>query len=971
MTAAQWERLKELFEAALERPMGERAVFVKHVSEYDLPLQAELERLLAHHELMGSFLEASPEPLAYSITPGVVLAGRFRVTRALGRGGMGEVYEALDQDLGEAVAVKILRPELAQDRASVARLVQEIQLARKVTHPNVCRLFDLNRDTREGLAILFLTMELLPGETLSDRLQEGSLPAEVALPIARQIASGLDAAHAAGVIHRDFKSANVILTPTVRGERAVITDFGLARNATPSPERALITASGWIMGTPAYMAPERMEGGDATPAADLYALGVVLHQMRTGSTHATGSGRLEAGWAEAIRACLERDPIRRPRSGADVIRKIEHRRDHAISRRAAMGIAILALLVALVWTGSRFYDQRRVVAAGSMVMLADFQNATGDSELDAVTEVVRNQLQQSGYFRLWDPAGLPAVLERMARPRDQRMTEEFMREAALREGVRWMVVGSLGPLGGEFVLNLRLEEISSVGPYARRSWSQTVHVAGKNAVHDAIHDAALWLRRRLGEAQPEIASHDRLPKETTSSSWEALASYAAAERFQQNGQSQRAVALLRQAITRDPQFALAQMRLGDILMSLRRQAEGLEAWRAALTESNRRRLTRREELRIQGMYGSDTWDFSAAEAAFAQMEIEYPQDYLASLYLADALGWQGRLEDALAHMLAAERKQPDSLPVHANLARTYLMLQRHPDLDRTISRIRALGSDAVADRFLAMKLFALGNYEGALDYFDREAKAPDAMERSRGYSNRAAILAELGRRPEACAVLDEGMRADDAAGLKENRAGKLIARAYLALRDNDTGSTRRYALDATLADRSPFSLMRAAILLAQASYSKDANKLADEAAMFAPHTRLTAFIQGRIRGEIALAGGDKDRALSAFRAAAVSDPPMRHREYLARVLALQGLTGEAISLLKVFVDKPDSIWQNVDYDFPGFITDSVLAYARIAAREGQLEEARRALAVYMSRRGNSPLSEVRGAKELAQRLYHP
>src|SRR5262245_911625 len=221
--------------------------------------------------------------------PDEVVASRYRIVRFVARGGMGEVYEVLDLELGVRVALKTVRPDPGAGSHPAERFKREIQLARQVTHPNVCRIFDLVRHTRTsgpeaGREVLCLTMELLPGETLLDRLRRGgAMSTAEAQPIVEQLASALAAAHRVGVVHGDFKSANVMLVP---GEgdgdvRAVVTDFGLARASARSTSDD-VTVTRRIVGTPAYMAPEQIEGKPVTAAADIYALGVVLYEMVTG-----------------------------------------------------------------------------------------------------------------------------------------------------------------------------------------------------------------------------------------------------------------------------------------------------------------------------------------------------------------------------------------------------------------------------------------------------------------------------------------------------------------------------------------------------------------------------------------------------------------------------------------------------------------------------------------------------------------
>ncbi|HUO85357.1 MAG TPA: serine/threonine-protein kinase, partial [Thermoanaerobaculia bacterium] len=221
---------------------------------------------------------------------GEIVGERYRIIRFIGRGGMGEVYQTEDLDLDVEVALKTVRPEIAEHEKALERFRREIQLARKVTHPNVCRIFDVGRhlvttDKEEPFEILFLTMELLRGETLAEHLRsEGPIPSGSALPILTQLASGLAAAHAAGIVHRDFKSSNVVLVRPEGGEvRAVITDFGLARGIHPEDTlTSSLSVSSQPVGTPTYMAPEQVAGREVTTATDIYAFGVVMYEMLTG-----------------------------------------------------------------------------------------------------------------------------------------------------------------------------------------------------------------------------------------------------------------------------------------------------------------------------------------------------------------------------------------------------------------------------------------------------------------------------------------------------------------------------------------------------------------------------------------------------------------------------------------------------------------------------------------------------------------
>jgi eukaryotic-like serine/threonine-protein kinase len=207
---------------------------------------------------------------------GAVIGGRYRLLRWLGSGGMGAVYEVEDSALGAIVALKMTEGA-SWDASTVAQLKREIMLARRVTHPNVCRVHDFGlHQLPDGRSTPFLTMELLRGETLASLLhREGRLTPDAALGVVRQLAAALDAAHAVGVVHRDFKTGNVMIV----GERAVVTDFGLAVDTGDSGA----ASSGMLVGSPAYMAPEQVRGAArADERADIYAIGAVAFRALSG-----------------------------------------------------------------------------------------------------------------------------------------------------------------------------------------------------------------------------------------------------------------------------------------------------------------------------------------------------------------------------------------------------------------------------------------------------------------------------------------------------------------------------------------------------------------------------------------------------------------------------------------------------------------------------------------------------------------
>jgi serine/threonine-protein kinase len=278
---------------------------------------------------------AWPAPIEGTLSAGALFGGRYRIARFLASGGMGEVYEAKDELLREAVAVKLLRTDLLHKPGAQERFADEIRLARRVTHVNVCRVFEIGIDGTR----VFYTMELHPGETLAARIRrDGALAADAMRPIAAQILAGVGAAHAADVVHADLKPSNVLVEP--KG-RVVVTDFGLAMPCCAT--LGCRCDMPHLVGTPAYMAPEQVTGGTVLAGTDLFAFGVILYEMVTGAVPWRGSTALElaharlsgprpsvrdacpatdARWDEVIRACLEVRLEDRPKDAAEVARAL-------------------------------------------------------------------------------------------------------------------------------------------------------------------------------------------------------------------------------------------------------------------------------------------------------------------------------------------------------------------------------------------------------------------------------------------------------------------------------------------------------------------------------------------------------------------------------------------------------------------------------------------------------------------------
>jgi class 3 adenylate cyclase/tetratricopeptide (TPR) repeat protein len=316
MTPERWQRIKELFLAALERGPGERAAFIDAACAGDAEARAEVASLVAAHEKEGEFIDAPAAVMAARLaadTEGGFEAGRrvgsYEIVSTLGEGGMGKVYLARDTRLGRNVALKLLPAFFTCDGERVRRFEQEARAASALNHPNILTIHEIGE---EGPA-RFIATEYVEGETLRERLRRGEVPLAEALDIATQVAAALAAAHAAHVVHRDIKPENLI----VRSDGYVkVLDFGLAKLARPAHARAAAdsaefdtlgslvdTSPGVVMGTAAYMSPEQARGYEVDERADVWSLGCVLYEMVAGRQPFTGPTP-----SDVMAAVLQREP---------------------------------------------------------------------------------------------------------------------------------------------------------------------------------------------------------------------------------------------------------------------------------------------------------------------------------------------------------------------------------------------------------------------------------------------------------------------------------------------------------------------------------------------------------------------------------------------------------------------------------------------------------------------------------------
>ncbi len=628
---------------------------------------------------------------------GDLVGGRYRVQRFLGQGAVGEVFAARDLELAADVALKVLKPRDDGDESTLERFRREVLLARRISHPNVCRIFDLGvhlleRDGRGARPLRFLTMELLPGETLAHRIeQRGPLGEVETRRIAAQLAAGLAAAHRAGVVHRDLKSSNVVLVPDGAGERAVITDFGLARDQEVPSSASGLTHTGGVVGTPAYMAPEQVEGRRATPRSDLYALGVVIYEMLTDELPFEGESPLSVAVKRlqqppiplesrrddlsprlrgVVSRLLERDPRERFAEAPEVelalagdLPTLSPRRRRR--RWLAAGVAVVVLaggwavrqaLLARRVAGAAVSEADAARAARAAIAVLGLRNATGRGETDwlsdALAEMLATELAAGEQLRVVPGETVARALADLGLPRADALAASTLDRLGRTVATDWVLAGAFTALGadgdGDLRLDLRLQRIDGTQD---RALSVRGSVGG---LFDLVAAAGRELRAAVGVGEPDArqaaSARAELPGTGT-----AVRLYAEGLARLRAGEALAARERFEAALVEDPEAALAWSALASAWGELGYAEREREAARTAFEKSGG--LSRAEALAVEARYRLSAGEWEPAVENLRALWRLWPDDPEQGLALVEALVAAGRAAEA-APILEALRALP-------------------------------------------------------------------------------------------------------------------------------------------------------------------------------------------------------------------------------------------------------------------------------------------------------------------------
>ena len=815
---------------------------------------------------------------ALALEEGSVLADRYEILKLLGQGGMGAVYKARDRELDRMVALKVIRPELAGHASILQRFKQELLLARKITHRNIIRIFDLG--VADGLR--FITMEYVEGQDLSSLLEERRkyTPGET-VTILRQVCAALEAAHAEGVVHRDLKPQNIMIG---EGGRVCVMDFGLAR----SMEATGLTQAGALMGTPAYMSPEQAKGMAADERSDLFSLGIIAYLMLTGEIPFKADSALASmllrtqgpppptiqldptipqALNDLVQKSLAVDPKDRYQSAALMGQDLHDWQEGTLAkaivtprvalmaeshtkRWIALAVTCAAILAAGAYGVDRWLHRPTAPVAPMTVLIADFNNHTGDPVFSGTLEsTLKLALEGASFINAYDRTRMADLgLKPIAGPLDDSKAQEI----AASQGLNVVVSGSIDRRGADYQLSVRAIQTLS----GKNITSADATASSKDQVLFAVTKLGTAVRKALGDSTSESAQ--RFSMETlTAGSLEAVHEYAIALDDLSTGQIEDALKHFSQSVDLDSNFGLAYLGMAAASHNLSRQQDADKYIKLALSHIDH--MTERERYRTRGyLYYLDDDDQKCVDE-YGTLLVRYPSDTGAYNNIGDCLTRLREIPKAIGEVQRAVAILPKRAIYHGNVA----LYSAYAGDSQTAAKEAAATlqlAPTLAFGFEAQAFASLlqGDVYRSAQAYQKIAKIRPSMA--------AAGLADLavyeGRYSDAVKILEKGAADDTAARNPDAAADKFSELAYVqVLRGQKSAALAALnsALDLSKAVKTRFMAARNYVALGETAKAQELGAGLSAELQIEPQA-----YGNLIEGEIAMKNGDGRAAVKSF-----------------------------------------------------------------------------------------------------------
>jgi serine/threonine protein kinase/Flp pilus assembly protein TadD len=594
------------------------------------------------------------------LTTGSTFAERYQIIEELGKGGMGKVYKANDTDIKEKVAIKLIKPEISNDKKTIERFQNELKFARKIRHKNVCQMYDLNKE--EGT--YYITMEYVSGEDLKSFIRRsGQLAIGTTIRVAKQVCEGLSEAHKLGVVHRDLKPSNIMID---KEGNVRIMDFGIARSLRAKG----ITGSGVMIGTPEYMSPEQVDGKEADQRADIYSLGVILYEMVTGKVPFEGDTAFSIGVKQkseiprppkeineqipddlnrVILKCMEKEKENRYQGvselhselmsiekGIPTTERVIPERKPLTSKEITVTfrtkkLLIPALIIAaviaaavLIW---KLVPQKEITKTSIAVI--SFENQTGEKSYDylemAIPNLLITSLEQSKYLSVMTWERMHDLLEQTGREDTEVIDRELGFELCSMDNVGAIVVGSFVKAGDVFATDAKVLDVKT------KKLLKSVQSKGEGVgsiLDKQIGELSKEISQGVGLSERRIEPSQMRVADMTTSSMEAYNYFLKGRDEYEKFYYDDARKSLEKAVELDPEFAVAYLYLSRVSSSL-----GMQEERDAAREKARalaRKTSEKERLYIEASTASGEKRLSI----FQEMAEKYPKEKRVHYHLA-------------------------------------------------------------------------------------------------------------------------------------------------------------------------------------------------------------------------------------------------------------------------------------------------------------------------------------------------